>query len=223
MRSILLVEDDRALGESLTERLKRDYHTVWARSVGEFKEISSRENFDLAILDVGLPDGDGFEIASTLSRTQCQFMFLTARSEAESRLKGFELGAVDFVPKPFFLKELLLRVQRLLKSTETTPAVIRLSSCEINWEEGSIVNQGGGREYPSVSDMKILRLLIESSPAVVPRDEIINKVWGPDSNPNLRSIDNAMVRLRGLLGNEGQQIRSVRGVGYQWLQGDKHE
>lgn len=117
MRRILLVEDDPTLGESLRDRLAQDYAVSWAQSVRESERLLGKEAWDLAILDIGLPDGDGFQIAEKISaRGRCAFVFLTAQSDAENRLRGFEMGAQEFIPKPFYLKELLLRVKHVLDS-----------------------------------------------------------------------------------------------------------
>lgn len=216
MRRILLVEDDMQLGQSLRDRLAQEYHVAWARSVKESEQLLIDEKWDLAILDVGLPDGTGFDVAEKIvQRGQCHFLFLTAQSDAESRLRGFELGAQEFVPKPFYLKELLLRVKHVLDSHPTAKE-IELKNLVVNLHDFSIRKKAGGIEYPSVTDMKILKLLVDRSPQVVSRDEILDQVWGVDKTPNHRTVDNAIVRLRQVLDVDGDRIRSVRGIGYQW-------
>lgn len=221
MRKILLVEDDISLGETLTERLKREYDVTWAKSVADAWVIYSKtKDFELAILDVGLPDGDGFDLArrmnSSKSGSPILFLFLTAQADAESRLRGFELGAEEYIPKPFHLKELLIRVKHVLEAHAPTRE-IELQDCFINFANMSVRKKSGAIEYPPITDMKILQLLIEKSPRILSRDEIMNEVWGVDKNPSHRTIDNIIVRLRQLLGSDGEnRIRSVRGVGYQW-------
>lgn len=218
MRKILLVEDDPTLGESLRERLARDYVVSWAQSVRETEEILNAETWDLAILDIGLPDGDGFQIAERIStNSRCQFLFLTARSDAESRLRGFEMGAQEFIPKPFYLKELLLRVKHVLDAHPTQSRELVLQEAKIDLNDFSIRRSDGAIEYPPVNDMKILKLLVEKAPDIVSRDAILDAVWGVDKTPNHRTVDNAIVRLRQLIGPDGDRIRSVRGVGYQWV------
>lgn len=144
------------------------------------------------------------------------FLFLTAQADAESRLKGFELGAEEYIPKPFHLKELLIRVKHVLDAHAPTRDLI-LDSCTVNFTQMSVTKKDGKIEYPPVTDLKILHLLIEKSPRVLSRDEIMNEIWGIDKNPSHRTIDNIIVRLRQLLGEDGEKhIRSVRGVGYQW-------
>lgn len=219
MKKILLVEDDNSLGQTLQERLKKEYEVHWAASVREaWSHFSTHRDFDLILLDVGLPDGNGFELAQKIKeQSAALFLFLTAQADAESRLRGFELGAEEFIPKPFHLKELLLRVKHVLEAHAHQPKTLQLRDRVVNFSEMSIRKQDGGIEYPAANDMKILQLLVEKSPQVLSRDDIINEIWGIDKNPSHRTIDNIIVRLRQLLGADGEKhIRSVRGVGYQW-------
>jgi DNA-binding response OmpR family regulator len=145
-------------------------------------------------------------------------MFMTAASSAQNRLEGFEIGAEEFIPKPFHLKELFIRIRHVL-DTRNTRHVVPFGSKTIDLDAMAVVHDDGTREYPQPRDFRILRLLIEWAPRVVSRDEILDRVWGEDRFPAERTVDNAIVRLRHSLGD--QAIRSVRGVGYQWspLQG----
>lgn len=220
MKKVLLLEDDPTLGKSLNERLSKDYQVEWLKTVKDVHKSLENHRYDLAILDVGLPDGSGFDVAQAI-RAQSPstlFVFLTAQADAESRLKGFELGAEEFIPKPFFLKELLIRVKHVL-DIHTPKQEIRLSEFTIDFTDMSIRHASGKIDYPPLTDMKVLEVLIQKSPQPVSRDDIFDFVWGKDKTPNLRSVDNVIVRLRQLLGDEdGRRIRSVRGLGYQWAQ-----
>ena len=218
MRSILLVEDDLSLGETLTDRLKKEYDVTWCKSLTEaWAVFLDKKNFDICILDVGLPDGSGFDLAVKIKDiSPVLFLFLTAQADAESRLRGFELGAEEYIPKPFHLKELLIRVKHVFEA-HAPAREINLQSCTVNFTNMTVQKKSGTIKYPPVTDMKILQLLIEKSPRVLSRDEIMNEIWGVDKNPSHRTIDNIIVRLRQLLGEDGDlYIRSVRGVGYQW-------
>ena len=216
-KHILLVEDDVTLGGVLKERLLVDYSVDWVGSKGEALEKLHHQTYDLAILDVGLPDGNGFEIAEQASsKKNLKFIFLTAQGDPETRLRGYEMGAEEFIPKPFHLKELLLRVKHVL-DVHTGPEFIDLPGCRIDLAGFAVHQKSGNIEYPPVKDMQILKLLVEKAPAVVSRDEIINSVWGEDKELSPRTIDNAVARLRSVIGDDAEDlIRSVRGIGYQW-------
>ena len=116
MKRLLLVEDDRSLGATLHERLLREqYDVIWVETKQRALKKLTEGLWDLVILDIGLPDGSGFELARHIKgSTSVPIMFMTALSTAEHRLEGFEIGAEEFVPKPFHLKELLLRVKHVL-------------------------------------------------------------------------------------------------------------
>jgi two-component system, OmpR family, phosphate regulon response regulator PhoB len=218
MKKILIVEDDKTLGDVLNRELSKEYSVILARTKKEAMNLIKIDRFDLLILDIGLPDGNGFEIAESFSGPiKPQFLFLTAQNEPETRLRGFEAGAEDFIPKPFHLKEVLLRVKHVLSQHVLNPQ-INLPECVINMHSFSIHWFNGKIEYPPVKDMLILKLLVERSPVAVSRDEIINTVWGEEKDLSHRTIDNAVVRLRQVLNDKKEEwIKSVRGVGYQWI------
>jgi DNA-binding response OmpR family regulator len=224
MKRLLLVEDDRSLGATLHERLLREqYDVAWVETRQRAVKKLDEGLWDLVILDIGLPDGSGFELARHIKQsTSVPIMFMTALSTAEHRLEGFEIGAEEFVPKPFHLKELLLRVKHVL---ERHPVRHRIS-CNgrvIELENRAIVQPDGTREHPAARDFDLLQLLITGSPSVISRNQILDVLWGEDKFLNQRTIDNMIVRLRQSLGdNNSMCIRSVRGIGYQWC-GDQSE
>jgi two-component system phosphate regulon response regulator PhoB len=218
MKRLLLVEDDRSLGATLRDRLVREqYDVTWVETKQRALNKLGEGLWDLVILDIGLPDGSGFELARHIKEsTSAPIMFMTALSTAEHRLEGFEIGAEEFVPKPFHLRELLLRIQHVL---ERHPVRHRIS-CNgrvIELETRAIVQPDGRREHPAARDFELLQLLITSSPSVISRNQILDVLWGEDKFLNQRTIDNMIVRLRQLLGDTNSTfIRSVRGIGYQW-------
>ena len=116
MARVLLVEDDASLGRTLAERLEKENLTVqWAQTIAEAKSHLSSGAWDLAILDVRLPDGSGFGLARQIRKASTTpIMFMTALNSAESRLEGFEIGADEYLPKPFHLKEFIIRVRNVL-------------------------------------------------------------------------------------------------------------
>lgn len=218
MKNILLVEDDLSLGEILSERLLKDYNVAWKKTVQESLTyfIQNMHQIDVILMDVGLPDGNGFELAQKMMDLhKTPLIFLTAQSDPESRLTGFELGAEEYIPKPFHLKELLIRLNHVFNQHPTVQEY-KLEQVTINFNDMSITSNDGKIQYPSATDMKILKLLIEKSPRILSRDEIINEIWGEDKMISHRTIDNIITRLRQLIVDD--YIRSVRGTGYQWSQ-----
>lgn len=220
MKTILIVEDDKTLGETLKERLETDFEVSWAANqMQAIKKIKETE-FDLIILDIGLPDGDGFQVAKAVNKSRSHILFLTAQSDAESRLQGYELGAEEFIPKPFHLKELMIRIHHVLTDHSAKPNKMNIGGIEIDFNQMSVRKRDGTIEYPAQSDLKIIEFLIKKSPNHATRDEIMDFVWGQDKNANIRSIDNAIVRIKKFLDlNNDDVIRNVRGIGYQWTSG----
>ncbi|MFT6069589.1 MAG: DNA-binding response OmpR family regulator [Bacteriovoracaceae bacterium] len=216
---LLLLEDDSSLGEAISDRLtKEGFQVDWAETLFAAKELVNSVEFDLLILDVGLPDGSGFELAEEL-QGRFPVIFLTALNSAENRLRGYELGANEYIPKPFHFKELIIRIQK------TVGEKPKLDKSEYNFKDFKInleamtVEQEGQSFYPSVRDFSVLTFLIASYPNVVSREELLDKYWGSDSFPTNRTVDNSILRIRQFLGKSATlYIKSVRGVGYQWIQ-----
>jgi two-component system alkaline phosphatase synthesis response regulator PhoP len=226
--SILVLEDEANVAMTLVERLRRDgYHVELARSIAEAKIALTNHRFDLALLDVGLPDGSGFEIGAELRQKQtgCAVIFLTAYADPDDRVRGLELGAEDYVAKPFHLRELLLRIQNVLRRVAYIHqqgaigaaidmtlgrAILHLARFEI---------QVDGVVHPLThKECALMKFLLERRGEVVSRDEILNFVWSADEYPTPRTVDNFIMRLRRLIErdpNHPDLIRSVRGVGYQ--------
>ena len=218
MKRLLLVEDDRSLGATLCDRLSREHYDVsWVETRQRALKKLSEGLWDLVILDIGLPDGSGFDLARHIkAQKSLPVMFMTALGSAEYRLEGFEIGAEEFIPKPFHLRELLLRVKHVLENHPVRHQV----TCNgrlIELDSRAIVQPDGTREYPASHDFELLQLLISSTPSVISRNQILDSVWGEDKLLNQRTIDNMIVRLRQSLGDtRSKYIRTVRGVGYQW-------
>lgn len=218
MARVLLVEDDRSLGRTLAERLEKEGLEVqWVMTQASAREAAEQGPWDLAILDVMLPDGSGFDLVSVLrQRTRIPIMFMTALNSAESRLTGFELGADEYLPKPFHLKEFLMRVHHVL-TTQPPRRLLQAGSAVVDWDAMAIERPSGERTFLPVRDYQVFRMIVEAAPRAVSRSEILDRVWGETEFPTQRTVDNAIVRLRQALGDDdGLLIRSVRGVGYQW-------
>ena len=219
MSNLLLVEDDESLGQTLKERLEKEgYQIKWARNLAVAQEYLNQHSIQLILLDVGLPDGSGFEFAKEIHKKGAvPFIFLTAQTSAEDRLRGYELGAVEFIPKPFHLKELLIRLKHVLSNHVLDYYKLK-DGTRIDFLSLRLIDREGKIQEMSLKEMKLLKLLIARSPLAVSRDTILDEIWGEDHFPNERTIDNVIVRLRQLLGHtNGALIHSIRGLGYQWL------
>jgi two-component system phosphate regulon response regulator PhoB len=225
-KRLLLVEDDPTLGVTLKERLVNEgYQVQWASTAAAARAaFRDRTDWDLVLFDVGLPDGSGFELAAELlpaKRARIPFLFVTALSDAEHRLHGFDLGAEEYIPKPFHLRELLLRVKHVLENHARMHPPLSVGGSVIDFAAMSVKSGNADAQHPAAKDFQLLKHLIEKSPRVLTRDEILDAIWGKDHLGNARTVDNAIVRLRGLFSES--TIRSVRGVGYQWLPGTGDE
>jgi DNA-binding response OmpR family regulator len=219
VRRVLLLEDDGVLGQTLSERLGKSKMRVrWVQTVAAARSEIANDVFDLWIFDIGLPDGSGMDfLAEIKSRVrETPVIFVTAQGDAETRLRGYELGAEEFIPKPFHLRELLMRIEHVMEK-HLPPRRRVVEDVEIDFDQQRVRTPHGEADLPT-RDLRVLRYLMEQSPRVVSRDEILDKVWGVDKFPSTRTIDNVVVRLRQALGERaGNRIESVRGAGYRWI------
>lgn len=218
MKQILLVEDDSSLQTIIKDQLgEAGYEVFAAGSKEEARKLIHSQNFDLAVIDVGLPDGSGFSLAPELNKKdETPFIFLTAMNSAESRLNGFEIGAIDYMPKPFHMRELLLRIQKAIGNSETEK-IYHLNGFTLNPKAKVATLSSGEEVVLSVKDFDLLLYLVSHRTRIVSREELIKNIFDQDSHP--RSIDNSIVRLRQQLVSLGaDRIRSIRGVGYQWVE-----
>lgn len=212
---ILLVEDDRDLGRLIKDELSgRNYKVTWSQNLQETNDQLRQTEFDLAIIDLNLPDGKGFELVEPV---QCPVIIMSALSDPENRLRGAELGAIDFIPKPFLLQELFLKIDRALGDRLEKVRVWRQAEVLLDLNKRQIIN-GEETHLLNKRDYRLLDILTSKAPEVVSRDQIMDYVYGQDQNPSQRTIDNAVVGIRQMLGDTNYQwIRSVRGEGYQWI------
>lgn len=228
---ILLVEDDIGLSSTLLERLLTEgYETVLgatkAQAQIEFEHSLHESPFDLIILDIGLPDGSGLDFARDVRlHSSVPIVFLSAMNSASHRLEGFEIGAEDYIPKPFHLKELLLRVRKVL-SQKGIHASISFGTFIIDFESRSLSalptaenSSDIEQVFLSAKDCDVLKYLIEAYPRIVSRQELLRNVWKENEEVQTgRTVDNSIVRLRQQLRPfDSECIRSARGIGYQWL------
>lgn len=212
---ILLVEDDRDLGRLITAELeKKSYSVQWSQDLAQTNEFLKQTEFDLAIIDLNLPDGKGFELVRPV---QCPVIIMSALSDPENRLKGAELGAIDFIPKPFLLQELFLKIDRALGEKLEKSRVWKKGDVVLDLNKRQIQN-GKETHLLNKRDYRLLDILTSRAPEVVSRDDIMDYVYGKEQTPSHRTVDNAVVGIRQMLGDsDNEWIRSVRGEGYQWI------
>lgn len=220
--NVILLEDDAALGSLLSQQLTQEGFAVsWCQSLAEASEALHSSTFEVALFDIMLPDGSALDLVRALrERLACPLLFISATNSAEQRLLGYELGAVEFIPKPFFFKELLLLIQRAV-SPKRDYSTLDRGGVVIDKKAMSITFRDGSTRFPTAKDFLLLQMLVEAAPAVVSREEIVQKLSRKDTPPTPRVVDNAILRLRQIFESHGLDcIRSVRGIGYQWVQSD---
>jgi two-component system alkaline phosphatase synthesis response regulator PhoP len=223
---LLVVEDEEHLAEVIADNLELEGFDVevvgdGARALERIRQTAP----DLVLLDVMLPELDGFDVCQTLraERNEVPILFLTARSSNDDRVRGLQLGGDDFLGKPFDLRELILRVRAILRRTQwfhgavAVGDVLQLGAARIDFKR--LCARIGEREVAlSPKETMILKYLAEKAGQVVSRAEILDRVWGYDAFPTMRTIDNFIVRLRRTLEPDPQNpryIHTVRGTGYR--------
>jgi DNA-binding response OmpR family regulator len=226
--SILLVEDELNLARPLQFNLEQEGYAVRSTPSGkEALALYGREPFDLVILDLMLEEMDGFEVARQIRQRdqRLPIIMLTARSAAEDRIHGLELGADDYIIKPFHLRELLLRVQRMLERAtwfaDRHHPTHTLTIAGYHVDLDRLSGEGPrGRLQLTALEADLLRTLTSQPNRVLSRGELLEKVWGYDSRVETRTVDNFIVRLRKYFEEEPDQPRhfiSLRGKGYMFI------
>jgi len=224
---ILLVEDEENLALGLEYNLTEEgYKVTLARDGKEAMKFFDENEFDLIVLDIMLPYFNGFEIAKHVreKNPQMPILMLTARTQVEDRVKGLELGADDYLTKPFHLKELLLRIKGMLKRKSWYQKVVienpfyRFGENEINFENFKC--SSGKKEFQLTSyEAMIMKYLIENKDKVVTRKELLENVWNMNPEVETRTVDNFIVRLRKHFEEDPSNpkyIVSVRSAGYMF-------
>ena len=216
-RAVLLIEDEESIGNLVRTYFERDeFAVVWLRSGEEaLLELASRK-IDLVVLDIGLPGIDGFEVCRRIrSRSQVPILMLTARDEEPDRISGFELGADDYVLKPFSPRELVARANAILRRGRQAAYqdVLRLGGVELRRSER--VALADEREVKLTNkEFDLLTVLIENAGIVRSREELLDEVWGMTYPGDTRTVDVHIAQLRRKLGLQ-ELILTVRGVGYK--------
>ena len=226
MTKILAIEDDPAILRGLADNLRFEGYDVVTAGDGETGYNLQREHKpDLILLDLMLPRMSGFELCRKLrgEGVQTPILMLTARSEEADRVLGLDLGADDYLTKPFSVRELMARVRALLRRSqqprEDLPDELRFGDVTVDFRSYEARREGAPVEMTR-KEFAILRYLASRSGEVVSRDDLLNEVWGYESYPSSRTVDNHMAGLRAKLersASEPEHIKTVHGVGYKFL------
>ena len=215
-----MVDDDEELAGLLTELLTREGFTVECQSDGRCGLAAALTGgFDLLVLDVMLPGLDGFEILKRVRQeTRLPVLMLTARGEDEDRIIGLELGADDYLPKPFNTRELVARIRAVMRRLEPRTSGGRLEINGIAIDPGTReVKREGAEIEVTTFEFDILETLMRSAGRVVSRDELMEELYGRKATPFDRSVDMHISHLRKKLEGDKPLIKTVRGVGYQFV------
>ena len=228
MNPILLIEDEPGLVMTISDLLTAEGHRVESVSDGDAGLAkAAREKFALIILDVMLPKKTGFEVCRQLRQAgvDTAILMLTAKTQVIDRVVGLKLGADDYLTKPFDPAELLARVEALLRRVNKENRVnvrsFHFGDVEIDFERAE-VRKAGHPLALAAKELQLLRYLVNHRDRVVPREEILQKVWEYDSEISSRTIDVHVAWLRQKLDNpqNPQFIQTVRGKGYRFTQLD---
>ena len=225
---VLVIEDEPDIRKTVEYNLTREgYEVSGCGSISEAKALLENPNFSIILLDLMLPDGSGLDlckqIKSNPETNEIPILILTAKDDEVDKVVGFELGADDYVTKPFSVRELILRVKAILKrNTKTISSSNQIH--EINRNFGSLKMNVESHEVfindeeiiLTALEFKLLRQLVERRGRVQTRDQLLTDVWGYSSDITTRTVDTHIKRLREKLGSMGKYVQTIRGVGYKF-------
>jgi two-component system alkaline phosphatase synthesis response regulator PhoP len=226
---ILVVEDDPHLAAGVVENLRAEGYAVERVDNGRAAlEALEANRCALVLLDVMLPELDGFTVCRTLRERgdNTPVLFLTARGDPADRVRGLEAGGDDYLPKPFHLKELLLRVRAILRrwewyhSAAAETSVLRFGENEVDFRAFRARSWNGLTQELTEKEAMILKVLAEHPGQIVSREDLLERVWGYDVFPSTRTVDNFILRLRRRFERDPANPRhflTVWGVGYRFL------
>ena len=228
--SVLLVEDEENLHESLKMNLELEGYEVTSAFDGiQAMKAVQNEYFDLIIMDVMIPEMDGFSATQNirLTNTEVPILILSAKDSSADRVTGLKKGADDYLTKPFNLEELLLRVKKLIHKNKRLQDKTSVSDTyhfggnSVDFKAQQATTSKGERIDLSKKEAMLLKLLIENKNEVVPREKILQSVWGYNVYPTTRTIDNFILSFRKYFEEDSRNpkyFHSVRGVGYKYAE-----
>lgn len=222
MKTILIIEDENDLAELVAFNLEKEgFRSLIAPDGPSGLEAARHNSPDLILLDLMLPGMSGMEICKVLKSnektTRIPIVMLTAKGEEIDRVVGFEVGADDYVIKPFSPRELLLRVKAVLRRAgtgESMSKIIKVSTISIDTDR-HIVTVDGNEVILTTTEFKLLFNLAERLGRVQSRDRLLKDVWGFNHMGDTRTVDTHITRLRSKLGEAGEMIKTIRGFGYK--------
>ncbi|WP_372651089.1 response regulator transcription factor [Draconibacterium sp.] len=222
---ILLVEDDEALRFIVKDNLMEHGYDVEVATDGEIAlELFGQNSFDLIVLDVMLPKIDGFQVAETIRKTndQVPIIFLTARSMTEDKITGLTIGGDDYIPKPFSMEELLLKIKIFLKRSQSQPidtessSVLKIGKFDFHFDDLSLTSSGDTRNL-TLKEAELIRFFAKNANKVLSRNEILENVWGSDDYFLGRSLDVFISRLRKYFkADPSVKIINLHGIGFRF-------
>lgn len=212
---ILIVEDEPTISDLINLNLKMvNYETIQVYNGRNALELIETEQFDLILLDVMLPEIDGFSILDKIKHKDIPVIFLSAKSSITDKVKGLKMGADDYVGKPFESIELLARVETVLRRYSKKNNAISFGNLEIYIEE-MLVKKDGNSIDLTLKEFELLCLLIQNKGIALSRERILEKIWGYDYLGETRTVDMHIQRIRKKLDLD-EKIRTVHKVGYRW-------
>lgn len=222
MKHVLVIEDEKDLADLLVFNLQKEGYRSSCAYDGTAGLAAARADLpDLIILDLMLPGMMGTEVCKEIRRNQqtaaIPVLMLTARSEEIDRVVGFEVGADDYLAKPFSMRELLLRVRAILRrgaASDIISGQVTIGGISIDSERHAVLIEGCRADLTS-TEYKLLLYLAERPDRVISRELLLQQVWGYNYLGDTRTVDTHVTRLRGKLGAAGEQIKTVRGFGYK--------
>lgn len=225
---ILIIEDEEELVKGLRLNLEAEgYEVAWALDGEAGLAKALRDAPDLVLLDIMLPKKDGLDVCRELRRRNVEvpIVMLTAKGEEVDKVVGLEIGADDYVSKPFGLRELLARIRTQLRRDRrggrSSPAVFRFDNVEVDFPHFKVRRDGLEFDLTSL-EVEILRYLVAHRGEVVSRDDLLDRIWGYEKFPSTRTVDNHILKLRKKIGegpSGGGYIFSVYGEGYRFMGG----
>jgi DNA-binding response OmpR family regulator len=223
MRKIALIEDDADLFSLVKYNLEKEGFTVVGGNTGRsVMDLFRREKPDLILLDIMLPDSDGLEICKSIRQNpelvHIPVIFLTARASETDRIVGLELGANDYIVKPFFVRELIARIKIQFRGQASTTRVLKAASLELD-RSSCEVRHDGALLTLTATEFRLLEFLMNRPGVVFSREQLLDAVWGHDRAVTDRTVDVYILRLRQKIEADPANpllIRSVRGFGYSF-------